>query len=56
MFEAYWKNHKTVWKYIKLLEVMGPFEYDRASISPEEYARLNELPMNEHAAWVSAYK
>ena len=56
MFEAYWKNPKTAWKYIKLLEVMGPFEYDRASISPEEYARLNTLPMNEHKAWVRAYK
>ena len=56
MFEAYWKNPKTAWKYIKLLEVMGPFEYDRASISPEECARLNTLPMNEHKAWVRAYK
>jgi len=25
MFEAYWKNPKTAWRYIKLLEVMGPF-------------------------------
>ena len=56
MFEAYWKNPKTAWRYIKLLEVLGPFEYDRKTISPEEYARLNELPMNEHAAWVRAYK
>ena len=56
MFEAYWKNPKTAWKYIKLLEVMGPFKYDRSSISPEEYARLNTLPMNEQRAWVRAYK
>lgn len=56
MFEAYWKNPKTAWKYIKLLEVMGPFKYDRSTISPEEYARLNALPMNEHRAWVKAYK
>ena len=56
MFEAYWKNPKTGWKYIKLLEVMGPFEYDRTSISPEEYARLNTLPMNEQRGWVRAYK
>ena len=56
MFEACWKNPKTAWKYIKLLEVMGPFKYDRSTISPEEYARLNALPMNEHRAWVKAYK
>ena len=56
MFEAYWKNPKTAWKYIKLLEVMGPFEYDKTSISPEEYARLNALPMNEQGGWVRAFK
>ena len=56
MCEAYWENPKTTWRYLKLLEVMGLFEYDRASISPEEYARLNALPMNEHKAWVRAYK
>jgi len=35
---------------------MGPFEYDRASISPEEFARLNALLMNEHKARARAYK
>ena len=49
MFEAYWKNPKTAWRYIKLLEVMGPFEYDRSSISPEEYARLLKCATNERA-------
>ena len=52
MFEAYWKNPKMAWKYIKLLEVMGLFRYDRSSTLPEEYARLNALPMNEHRVWV----
>ena len=50
MFGAYWKNrsknsleiHQT-----DMLEVKGPFEYDKTSISPEEYARLNALPRNE---------
>ena len=29
MFEAYWKDPKMAWRYIKLLEVIGPFNYDR---------------------------
>ena len=47
MNSAYWKNPKMAMHYIKPLEVLGPFQYDKKSISPADYARLNNLPLLE---------
>ena len=55
MTTAYWKNPKTAMHYIKLLEVLGPFNYDQTSISPADYARLNNVPLQQSSNKLKCY-
>jgi hypothetical protein len=58
MFDTYvyWKDLKTAWKYIRLLEVLGPFKYDKESVNEEQYSYLNSLPVNKYKSCVRAFE
>ena len=47
MTSAYWKNPKMAMHYVKLLEVLGPFNYDQQTITPADYQRLNNIPLEQ---------
>ena len=58
MYDAYWKNPSTAWRYIKLLQVVFPFKdsgVEMDAISPEDYGTLNSTPLTQQGKWFQAF-
>ena len=48
MYDAYWKNPDTAWKYLKLYQVLFPFKdfgIQLSALSPEEYTLCLTQPL-----------
>ena len=58
MYDAYWKNTATAWKYLKLFQVLFPFKdfgVQLSALSPEDYAALNSTPLTQQSHWHKAF-
>ena len=58
MYDAYWKNPATAWKYLKLFQVLFPFKdfgVQLSALSPEDYAALNSTPLTQQSHWLQAF-
>ena len=56
MSDAIWKEPKTAWKYMKILQVLKPFQSTTPVFTPEMYHVANTLPLSVQASWWQAYK
>jgi len=56
MSDAIWKEPKTAWKYMKILQVLKPFQSTTPVFTPEMYHVVNTLPLSVQASWWQAFK
>ena len=58
MQRAYWKNPKTAWRYMRLMEVVAPGSEGSgmvAGITEDQYRQLNEFPLSEQTRSLAAF-
>jgi len=58
MQRAYWKNPKTAWRYMRLMEVVAPgagTEGMVEGVSEDQYRQLNEFPLSEQSRSLAAF-
>lgn len=58
MQKAYWKNPKTAWRYMRLMEVVAPgsgAEGMVQGVTEAQYRELNEFSLSEHSRHLSAF-
>jgi len=58
MYDAYWKNPATAWKYLKLYQVLFPFKdfgIQLSTLSPEDYSLFNSTPLTQQRRWLQAF-
>ena len=58
MYDAYWKNPATAWKYLKLFQVLFPFKdfgVQLSALSPEDYSLFNSTPLTQQSNWLQAF-
>lgn len=57
MQKAYWKNPKTAWRYMRLMEVVAPGSEGTSmvqGITEDQYRRINEFPLSEQSrSWAA---
>ena len=56
MYDAVWSNPQTTWRYMKILEVLGPFQQNSNTFNPDVYHMVNTIPLSTQASWWQAYK
>ena len=57
MQRAYWKNLKTAWRYMRLMEVVAPGSEGSGmveGITEDQYRQLNEFPLSEQTRSLAA--
>ena len=55
---AYWKNPKTAWRYIRLMEVVAPGSEGSGMVAgntEDQYRQLNEFPLSEQTRSLAAF-
>ena len=58
MQRAYWKNPKTAWRYMRLMEVVAPGSEGSgmvAGITEDQYRQLNEFPLSEQTRSLAGF-
>ena len=60
MYDVYWKNPATAWKYLKLYQVLFPFKdfgIQLSALSPEDYSLFNSTPLthDQQRRWLQAF-
>lgn len=58
MHKAYWKNPKTAWRYMRLMEVVAPGSGGEGmvrGVTEAQYRELNELSLSEHTRHMAAF-
>ena len=55
MYDAVWKNPQTMWKYMKILEVLSLFKQNQSSFNPDFYHVVNTIPLLVQARSWQAY-
>lgn len=58
MQKAYWKNPKTAWRYMRLMEVVAPGSGGEGmvqGITEEQYRELNEFSLSEQSRHLAAF-
>ena len=55
MQQAYWKCPQTALHYLKIMEVLCPTGSHSSRVSPQEYKRMNEMPMQECTRMCQAF-
>ena len=58
MQRAYWKNPKTAWRYMRLMEVVAPGSEGSGmaeGITEDQYRQLNEFPLSEQTRSLAAF-
>lgn len=58
MQKAYWKNPKTAWRYMRLMEVVAPGSEGAAmveGVSEDQYRQLNEFGLSEQSRSLAAF-
>ena len=58
MQRAYWKNPKTAWRYMRLMEVVAPGAGSEGmveGITEDQYRELNEFPLSEQSRSLAAF-
>lgn len=58
MQKAYWKNPKTAWGYMRLMEVVAPGSEGESmmeEVTEEQYRELNEFPLSKQSRSLAAF-
>lgn len=58
MHKAYWKNPKTAWRYMRLMEVVAPGSGGEGmvqGVTEEQYRELNEFSLSEQSRHLAAF-
>ena len=58
MQRAYWKNPKTAWRYMRLMEVVAPGSEGSGmveGITEDQYRQFNEFPLSEQTRSLAAF-
>lgn len=58
MQKAYWKNPRTAWRYMRLMEVVAPGSEGTGmvpGVTEDQYRQLNEFPLSEQSRSLAAF-